>query len=267
MQAQPAIKALIQLRKGERSGVGPDRISLLELIREKGSISAAAKAMGLSYKGAWDAVQAINNLFEHPLVVAQPGGKAGGAAAITPVGEAVLLAYRKVESELSGVIAQLEQHLADANAPLDRVVRSLSMKTSARNALRGEVVSVTDGAVNAEVVLRVSDTVSIVAIITRESVRELGLEPGREAFAIIKSSFVILAKGEAPLPVSARNRLVGTVLRHETGAVNDEVVLDLGDGKTITATITRESGRTLGFEPGEPAQALIKASHVILAVD
>ena len=141
------------------------------------------------------------------------------------------------------------------------------MKTSARNALRGEVVSVTDGAVNAEVVLRVSEAVSIVAIITRESVRELGLEPGREAFAIIKSSFVILAKGEAPLQISARNRLAGTVLRHEAGAVNDEVVLDLGEGKTITATITRESGQTLGFEPGERAQALIKASHVILAVD
>ena len=169
MQPQPAIKALIQLRKGGLSGVGPDRIGLLELIREKGSISAAAKAMGLSYKGAWDAVQAINNLFERPLVVAQPGGKAGGAAVITPVGEAVLLAYRKVESELSGVIAQLEQHLADANAPIDRIVRSLSMKTSARNALRGEVVAVTDGAVNAEVVLRVSEAVSIVAIITRRA--------------------------------------------------------------------------------------------------
>jgi molybdate transport system regulatory protein len=267
MQAQPAIKALIQLRKGGQSGVGPDRIGLLEQIREKGSISAAARAVGLSYKGAWDAVQAINNLFERPLVAAQPGGKAGGAAVITPVGEAVLLAYRKVESELSGVMAQLEQHLADANAPIDRIVRSLSMKTSARNALRGEVVSVTEGAVNAEVELKISDAVSVVAIITKESVWDLGLEPGREAIAIIKSSFVILAKGDAPLQISARNRLPGEVIRHEAGAVNDEVVLDLGDGKTITATITSESGRELGFKVGERAQALIKASHVILAVD
>jgi molybdate transport system regulatory protein len=267
MQAEQAVRALIQLRKGHRSGVGPDRIRLLELIAEHHSISAAARALGLSYKGAWDAVQAMNNLFERPLVSAQPGGKAGGAASVTPVGQAVILAYRKVEAELSGVIGQLEQHLTDAGAPLDKIIRSLSMKTSARNALRGVVTSVTDGAVNAEVVLKVSDSVEIVAIITRESVEDLGLAPGRDAVAIIKSSFVILAKGDEPLRVSARNRLVGAVLRHEVGQVSDEVVLDLGDGKTITATITRESGRDLVFEPGERAQALIKASHVIVAVD
>ncbi len=141
------------------------------------------------------------------------------------------------------------------------------MKTSARNVLRGVVERVSDGAVNAEVTLTVSSGVQIVAIVTRESVRDLGLAPGRAAMAIIKSSFVILAKGAAPLAVSARNRIAGTVLRHETGAVNDEVVLDIGEGETITATITRESGEQLVFEPGEPAQALIKASHVILAVD
>jgi molybdate transport system regulatory protein len=267
MQTDDAIKALIQLRKGGRSGVGPDRIRLLEVIDKQGSISAAAKTLGLSYKGAWDAVQAMNNLFEQPLVAAQPGGKSGGAAQVTPVGQAVIVAYRKVETELAGVIGQLEQHLGDATSPLEKVIRSLSMKTSARNALRGVVSRVTAGAVNAEVVLKVSEAIEIVAIVTRESVEDLGLGPGREAIAIIKSSFVILAKGEAPLQVSARNRLKGTVARHEVGAVNDEVVLDLGQGKTVTATITRESGQDLGFAVGEPAWALVKASHVILAVD
>ena len=267
MTAEHAIKALIQLRKGGQSGVGPDRIHLLEVIQAKGSISAAARTLGLSYKGAWDAVRAMNNLFEHPLVVAHPGGRAGGAASITPVGAAVILAYRKVEAELSEVMAQLEEHLADGVSPIDRIIRSLSMKTSARNALRGVVERVSDGAVNAEVVLSVAPQIEIVAIITRESVHELGLAPGREAIALIKSSFVILAKGDQPLAVSARNRLVGTVLRHEVGAVNDEVVLDLGEGKSLTATITRESGQDLVFAPGERVQALVKASHVILAVD
>ena len=267
MQAEHAIKALIQLRKGRRSGVGAERIRLLEVIGERGSISAAARALGLSYKGAWEAVQALNNLFERPLVVAQPGGKAGGAAVVTPTGAAVILAFRKVEAELAEVIGQLEAHLADGAPPIDRIIRSLTMKTSARNALRGVVSRVTDGQVNAEVVLRISDGVEITAIVTRESARDLGLAPGREAIAIIKSSFVILAKGAAPLALSARNRLAGTVLRHDAGAVNDEVVLDIGGGKTITATITRESGQALGFAPGEPAQALIKASHVILATD
>jgi len=170
MDRDPSVKALIQLRKDGQSKVGPDRIRLLEIIDEKGSISAAAKVVGLSYKGAWDAVQAMNGLFDLPLVAAQPGGKAGGAAAITPVGQAVILAYRKVESDLAEAIAQLGQHVSDGTTPLEKVIRSLGMKTSARNALRGVVQSVTDGAVNAEVVLKVSQSVTIVAVITRRSV-------------------------------------------------------------------------------------------------
>jgi molybdate transport system regulatory protein len=57
------------------------------------------------------------------------------------------------------------------------------------------------------------------------------------------------------------------VTRHEVGAVNDEIVLEIDGGKTLVATITRESGEALGLEVGERALALIKASHVILAVD
>jgi molybdate transport system regulatory protein len=78
---------------------------------------------------------------------------------------------------------------------------------------------------------------------------------------------VILGPGHEALRISARNRLIGTVVRHDQGALNDEVALDLWRGLTITATATRESGETLGFAVGEPAQALIKASHVILDVD
>jgi molybdate transport system regulatory protein len=141
------------------------------------------------------------------------------------------------------------------------------MRTSARNTLRGVVETVTDGAVNSEVVLRIAPEVTIVAIITRESVKDLGLAPGREAMALIKSSFVILAAGDAPLRTSARNALAGTVILHERGAVNDEVVLELDRGKTITAIVTRESADSLGLQVGARAQALIKASHVIVAVD
>lgn len=267
MSSDTTIKALLQLRKGSGSRIGADRIRLLEVIGELGSIAAAAKALDLSYKGAWDAVQALNNLFERPLVAAHPGGRTGGAAAITPVGRAVVLAFRKVERELSAVVEQLEHHLIDGGAPLDQIIRSLSMKTSARNALRGVVSSVKQGQVNSEVALRLSEGLEIIAIITRESLTDLGLAPGREAIALIKSSFVILAPGDAPLRTSARNCLTGTVARHEPGAVNDEVVLDLGEGKTITATITRGSGESLGLRVGDRAQALIKASHVILAVD
>ena len=69
-----------------QSRIGAERIRLLEVIAEHGSISAAARVLDLSYKGAWDAVQALNNLFERPLVTAQIGGRAGGSATVTPAG-------------------------------------------------------------------------------------------------------------------------------------------------------------------------------------
>src|SRR5579863_7426847 len=123
---EQAITALIQLRKDGQSRVGPDRIRLLEVIGERGSISAAARTVGLSYKGAWDAVQAMNSLFERPLVAAHPGGKAGGVAQVTPVGQAVILAYRRVEADLLAAIGELEQHVSDGTSPLEKVIRSLS---------------------------------------------------------------------------------------------------------------------------------------------
>ena len=66
---------------------------------------------------------------------------------------------------------------------------------------------------------------------------------------------------------SARNALTGVVVAHETGAVNDEVTLELAPGKQLVAIITRSSAEELGLAVGETATALIKSSHVILAVD
>jgi len=141
------------------------------------------------------------------------------------------------------------------------------MRTSARNALRGRVSAVTDGAVNAEVVVDVGQGVEIVAVITRRSVEDLGLAVGSDVVALIKSSFVVLVAGHGPVRASARNRLAGTVVALDDGAVNSEILLELADGKTLTATITRHSVEDLGLKIGDRATALVKASHVILAVE
>ena len=246
--------------------VGADRIALLEAIAAARSISAAAREMGLSYRGAQDAVQALNALFARPLVEAQVGGREGGQATVTPAGQALILAFRRIDAELAHVVGQLEQHLAQ-DEPLDRLSWRLGMKTSARNTFSGVVERVLPGAVNSEVWLTVGGGVRLVAIVTKESAEELGLAPGRAAMALVKASFVILAAGHEPLRTSARNRLRGVVAEHRTGAVNDELVLACEGGLRVTATVTRESGEGLSLTVGEPCQALIKASHVIVAVD
>ncbi|MDR3512494.1 MAG: TOBE domain-containing protein [Caulobacteraceae bacterium] len=265
-ETSPTQAALVL--RGGGGQVGAERIALLAAIQAHGSISGAARSLGLSYKGAWDAVQALNNLFERPLVAARPGGRAGGAAEVTAQGRAVIAAFHLLERELAKALALVERSLdLSAVPPPTALLWSLSMKTSARNALRGVVTEVTDGAVNAEVALRIGEGQTLVAILTRDSVRALGLVPGREAIALIKSSFVILSAGAEPPRTSARNALPGVVIHREDGAVNSEISLEIEPGKTLTATVTLESARALGLVVGAPACALIKASHVILAVE
>src|SRR5689334_2847912 len=138
--ASPLISAALSLRRGAGPRVGPQRIALLEAVGALGSIRAAAVQLGLSYKGAWDAVQALNNLFDAPLVATRAGGAQGGEAQLTPAGKAVVAAFHKVELELSHVVERLENGLAGAPAEeIGQLFWSLGMQTSARNALRGAV--------------------------------------------------------------------------------------------------------------------------------
>ena len=268
MTTAAPISAGLFLRRSGQSAVGAERVALLEAIAEHGSISGAARTVGLSYKGAWDAVQALNNLFALPLVTSQPGGRGGGSAQVTSEGLVLIQAFHAVEAELAQVLEGIERRFSDpATPPLHTLFWSLGMKSTARNALRGVVESITEGVVNSEVALRISPDHVIVAIVTRQSVTELGLEPGRAAIALINSSFIILAPGQGALRTTARNTLTGTITHLEPGAVNDEITLEIGGGKTLAATITHQSATDLGLQIGQPASALIKASHVILAVE
>lgn len=260
------MEPVVGLRGKTGLKVGDDRIRLLEAIDTHGSISAAARAVGLTYKAAWDAVAALNNLAERPLVQARTGGRVGGGATLTEEGRRLLASMQWLQGELH----RLSRALATASTAqgLSPILSwRYVMKTSARNMLRCTVAEVKPGAVNSEVILSVTDSIRLAAIITNESVVNLGLQPGKEAFALIKSSFVLLApEGEAGR-TSARNVIPGTVVRHEDGAVNSEIVLDIGGDKTIAAIITKESAQALGLKVGDRASALIKASHIILAVE
>jgi len=84
--------------------------------------------------------------------------------------------------------------------------------------------------------------------------------------ALIKASFVLLSP-DPDVRISARNRLTGTISALMPGAVNCEVKLLLPGNRTLSAVITNESAEELGLALGQPCTALIKASHVIIAVD
>ncbi len=241
-----------------------DHLELLERIDASGSISAAANAMGMSYKAAWAAVEAINNLSEQPVVVRQPGGKHGGGTTLTEYGRRIVAAYRRLEKERERVLAHLNRILDDFDQYY-RVIRRFNMQTTVRNQFLGKVKAIKTGPINAEVIVDIGGGDEIAAIVTQEGAEHLGLKPGVEVYALFKASWVILA-AENGLRATVRNRLCGTVARLQEGPINTEVVVELPGGKLIAAMITQEGVANLGIQVGSRVCALFKAAHVILAV-
>ncbi len=257
------LQPLIDLR-GAGTSLTPQRARLLHALDAQGSISAAARAVGMSYKGAWDAVAALNTFLDEPLVSAETGGSGGGGARLTDTGRRVL-AFHQALTELQNrlLAGQGEAARADDLDQLLKKLGNLMLRTSARNQYEGTVHAIQRGAVNSEVILDLGGE-HLVAIITNRSVDDLGLREGGSAIALVKSSFVVLAP--PGVRTSARNALAGTVLSCHEGAVNAEVELQLAGGRRVVATVTNESARELDIREGAPMVALIKSSHVILAV-
>jgi len=247
---------------GQKLG-GQDRVALLAAVASEGSITAAARAVGLSYKGAWDAIEAMNNLAGEPLVERAAGGKGGGGTRLTRRGAQLVENFTKLHAEHQRFVAHLSSQ-SHALADDFLLIQKMKMKTSARNQFSGKVVALKHGAVNDEVVLEIVGGQRIVATITRDSTDSLGLDVGVEAFALIKASSVIVATELGDARLSARNRLAGTVSRVQPGAVNTEVSIALPGGGVIAAIVTRDSGEALALAPGVEACAIFKASSVII---
>lgn len=260
----PELEPLIDLR-GAGTSLTPQRARLLHAVDAHGSISAAARAVGMSYKGAWDAIAALNALVSEPLVQAEAGGSGGGGAHLTEMGRRVLAFHQALSTLQQRLLAT---DASTAGVPnLDRLLKrleNLMLKTSARNQYEGTIHAIQRGAVNSEVILALAGGEQLVAIITNTSVDALGLREGGSAVALVKSSLVLLSA--IGLQTSARNALAGTVVAFREGAVNAEVELELTAAKRLVATVTNESVQVLGIREGVALQALIKASHVILAV-
>src|SRR3982075_3068116 len=103
------IDSLLAWRAGGRLLIGRERIALLEAVMEHKSITKAAEVTGFSYKTAWDAVNAINNLLPRPAFVTLTGGPHGGGAEVTGEGRRLILAFRRLEEKLGGISAAIAE--------------------------------------------------------------------------------------------------------------------------------------------------------------
>lgn len=92
----PEVHFRLRITKGPDIAIGPGKIDLLEAIARTGSISAAAKSLGMSYRRAWLLVDMMNRCFESAVVAAGAGGARGGGARLTPLGEDIVRRYRRI---------------------------------------------------------------------------------------------------------------------------------------------------------------------------
>jgi len=157
--------------------------ALLRYIAETGSLTQAAKIVGMSYRNAWDRLEKVEAKFGRRLVERKTGGKTGGSAAITQESRRLLGEFRKTRKLLFNVLDDKEAW------------EDVGYKLSARNRLRAKVVEVKAGAVTSQVKLRLLSTDTLTSVITNEAVEDLGLRKGDEVEAIVKSTDVLVAKG------------------------------------------------------------------------
>jgi len=261
-----SVAATLSLRRADKAFLGGDRIGLLEAIDRFGSITRAAREVGVSYKTAWDAVDAMNNAAERPLVERAVGGLGGGGTMLTDEGKETVRLYRVLQGEHQKFIKRLEGRLGDVGH-FYSLLRRVAMRVSARNMFSGKVAELRKGAVSTEVTLTLKEGETICSVITNESAATLGLKKGKEAYAFFKASAVILGKDLHDAKVSARNLLCGTVDRIAHGPVNAEVTVVLPGGSVLTAIVTEESAKRLLLAKGDHVCALVKASSVILGID
>ncbi len=107
------LKSRVRLCRGEEIAMGPGKAELLAAIASEGSISAAGRKLGMSYRRAWLLVDTMNRCFREPLVVSAAGGVQGGGAHLSLLGEEVLMRYQALEAEVARAAAGHFQRLAE----------------------------------------------------------------------------------------------------------------------------------------------------------
>ena len=253
---------LLTLRLQQKLFADPRRIALLKQIEQTGSISQGAKNAGISYKSAWDAINEMNTLSEHPLVDRATGGKGGGGARVTRYGQRLIQLY-----DLLGQIQQKAfDVLKEDSLPLDSLLAAISrfsLQTSARNQWFGTVTARDNLQVQQHIEILLADgTTRLKAAITAQSAERLELDEGKEVLVLLKAPWVSITR-DPDAAKTADNQLQGTISHIERGQTQCEVLMTLADGQQLCATIPLSEAD--GLEEGTVVTAWFNADRVIIA--
>ena len=252
------------ISKSEHNFLGKGRIELLLCIEETGSITKAAKMMKMSYKAAWDTVDTMNNLSEHPLVQRVKGGKGGGGTRLTDYAKELINTYNILNEEHRHFLENLSKRINQTDGHF-KVLESMNVRISARNQLKAKITEIQKGAVESEIFLKLHDEGSFMAVITNDSLDTLGLKIGDEVYALFKANAVIIST-DMSLRKSDRNRFTGTVNRISRGSFDAEVVVTLKNGNTICSTMPIDTLDELNLQNEMEVVAFCKPNSIIIGI-
>lgn len=247
------------------------RIRLLEAIHQLGSLNRAAREVPLSYKAAWDALDSMNQHSPEPLVLRSTGGAGGGGTRLTDYALQLIALYRAMQSSQQDVLNRLPSVPPGGDAPaLRTLIRRMTMRSSARNQYACEVAALADRGGLVDVVLNLLDERGaagerIVASITPESARDMGLALGGTLYALVKAPWVrVLAR--APRAGGGagadRNVLAGEVTGLRPGQTHWGVSLQLPSGLRLQASVPAASA--LALQLGQRAWGCFERDGVVL---
>ncbi len=238
----------------------PQRIALLQHIAEEGSITRAAKATGISYKAAWDAIDELNNLASQPLVERSTGGRGGGGARLSPEGQRVLRLYQRLQALQAQILEAAEE-----SSDLDLLGR-LMLRTSARNQLQGQVSGLRREGRHDRVSLALGGGLEIEALITHDSTARLELTLGTTVVALLKAGWVRLLADEeqAEADSNCLRATVEEVLAEADGP--GEVRLALGNGQTLCAFAETDWLAGQRVAAGSSVRVQFHPSYVLLGI-
>lgn len=231
------LEALLTLNTNQKLFANPKRIALLEQIGVSGSISQGAKLAGLSYRAAWNAINDMNLASPHLVVSSETGGKGGGGAKLTEFGIRLIKVYSLMNEMQSMVMKALMDTNVTTESLLD-ILGHFSLKTSARNQLKGRITRIESQDVKDRIVVELNQGSEISAIITRVSTEQLQLEIGKEVLLLFKAPSVTISQTSQN---TDKNQLKGKLIHLTQGDASSEVFLDIGDGTLLYASVTHQS--------------------------
>ncbi|MBS7628377.1 TOBE domain-containing protein [Candidatus Bathyarchaeota archaeon] len=163
--------------------IGKGGVTILKAIDKYGSISEAAKKIGISYKHVWDKIAEMEKALGEPFLQTRRGGRMGGGGAeLTGKAMTLIRNYDRIERYIGRIMKDKEHW------------EVIGLKISARNRLKGVVEDVQTGPVTSKVKVRITTPTTITAVITKEAVDELEIKPGEKVEAVIKATEVMIAK-------------------------------------------------------------------------